>query len=625
MPQQREDQTLQVRREIEAERQGQTSQPQTPSKYIQQPHVYDVIDQMRNPSPTSPSPLESAITKIGAQPGTFKLSDVRYGQGTSTTRQGEFRVNPFGLTREEGEAYTNASQATTRANLLNLGLTLGAGISFGAAPVSASIGVGASLGINQAVKGVQGGGFLTPKEAGESALFGAVTAGVGTAVMSGVKAVVPSVVANIFGRATVNAGVGAGISYAVTRDPIEAAKGAAIGAAFSIGADLVLPRIMGYRATRVKGAAEIEKSVISPEGDTVTSERLTSLKLENERLSYRYGKFIKENQRFFVPDEVDFAGKETVAMRGGGELDIYPDQSYNSASRPAEPYLNAAKGKNSLIAQTFASGDDFVSREIVTTGKLPGRVYQKTVVSKSGGFIGAETTLTERSLSTAQFFGDIDSQVYLKYLKVVPKDVSQSWLKQMGGLSYEQIVKPTSPKTIRVFTDYVDVSPSKVSMPTIAAISALQKSPTQQSLASPSIVATSKRETITFPSIMATPRRDTITYPIVGPIQNPSSMIWQGQPQIPRQEHPQIVVPATIPDTITTPDTVTTTVLMPALPRIHSPHMNFPGFKFEGGGISNPALPRFTGLSSRKRKWPILTGEQILGLSIRSHKRRHRK
>jgi hypothetical protein len=50
----------------------------------------------------------------------------------------------------------------------------------------------------------------------------------------------------------------------------------------------------------------------------------------------------------------------------------------------------------------------------------------------------------------------------------------------------------------------------------------------------------------------------------------------------------------------------------PSYPKIASGFYPGPGFKFEGSGFSTPSTLRFQGVRSRRKKYPILTGEEAL-------------
>ena len=486
-------------------------------------------------SPLPRDPLSVAEEKIGVPAGEIGLQDVPWlapgRSGTSTAERfgGGITVNPYGLTGEEQKAYLEAGAAKTyMRNLNTVTFVLGVG-SFGISPVSAFVGGGLSSGVSQVFKAFGGGGLLTPEEFVSSFTGGAAFSGVSKAVM-GAKVFQAAGTTGAFRRIMVNVGLSGGASAIFSGgDPEETLKGLGFGLVFGFASEGISKIVSKrrYDVTKVVGAEEIELSRLTESG--VQSKRLTTLRTEKTRAKGAYGRFLRENQRYFIAEGVDVAGEESLFMRGGGEIDLYPQQPYSGFNRPAEPYLAAARGESIFAREVAASSKGTAVRDITTSSKAPGKVYQKTTVT--GEFVGGEVTAAKRSLTAVQFFGKIDRQIYLKYLSAMPKDVQQLWLRQMGGLTAKQIALSTGSRFVRVFTDVVGVQPSKVNVPfTVVATPTKQETEQKAGLTTAEKSATlfisspstaQKKKAKQTVQINAPPKKQTLSTLSTGSMQRP--------------------------------------------------------------------------------------------------------
>lgn len=495
--------------------------------------------------------------------------------------------------------------------------------------ISVLAGEGISVGVSQGFKAVQGGGLLTPQEALESAAIGGAFSVVGGGTNkalglagSGVKASLGRV-----GTSTLlGASGGTVLEFASTGKVTGqgATQGAVFGAAFGLVGEVSRPVISrvankllpnrvsaeSYKVTRVTGASEIEKITVTD--SSIQSQRLTGLRTETSKVPQNYGKFLKENQKFFLPDEVDVAGTEKVFMRGGGEYELY-EKAYQS-TREAEPYLNAAKGVNSLSAKGVMVDDTSGVRTIVTSSKSPGKVLTETSLYGKD-VIGPEKILADRNLTGVKFYGDIDRQVYLKYLKNVPEGTSQDWLKQMGGLSYEQLTKPQAPSKVRVFTDVIGVEEpalKPISLTPTIGLSIVKPGQKQQqtSLASQGYRVPTAQGIVTYSKPKSSAMSAMLGF--TGLTQSPDALAFEN---LQNQEHPvfsyqeprisqaPVLTPSQPQGTLPS-QTITT---IPKIPSMFKPNQmfSFPDGKYEGGG-SNMLLG-FSGRGSRKarRRYPV--------------------
>lgn len=576
--------------------------------------------------------------------GTAALQPNIYGLAA----QKEERLS--GLSESERAEFEGWKEDLNRKAAIDVGLFMGSAITI---PVvgatSALIGAGSSLAISQGAKSLGGGGWLSPGEAVYAAEFGIIFSGASKGAMAGVQAVAPRVAASSLGRAGVNSALGAGISGILSGgDPIEMGKGAAMGGLFSLAGDKIirplLQRAAGYKVSRVTGAEEIE--LTKGTENSLSSKRLTTLNMETERVPRGYGKWLSENQRYFLPEEVELGGKQTITSKGATGYEYREGLSY-SASRGADPFIKAATGVSSRSSQGIADLSGSATKEIVTSSKNPGQILQQTQVTReAGGFLAPEITGARRSITAFQVKGKVDPQVYLDYLKVVPKDVSQGWLYQMGGISAVQIQKlAVSPKSqlMTVFTNVVDVQSGKVgytSVPgfvgsTKAAAPVLKRlersssinvnsvavepskiSPSPISYVAAAPVQQQNRglSAVVMPSLFRSPsenlspgilsREDVGQTPGFSPLQVPF--------QAPRQQPGQtpVMEPAQVPKTTTS----TVTGFSPSSFGSFSIPYIGGGIKVMEGGSSGFDIPRFRGVKSRKKKYPILTADEVFRL-----------
>lgn len=471
-------------------------------------------------------------------------------------------------------------------------------ITFGVAPAVAVGGALANTAVNEAVVFASTAKTPSNKERLNAALQGAAFTGIGAGALKGVGAVAPKIAGSVIGRAGVNAATGAGISYAVSGgDPESALFGAVAGAGGSVLTDKVvnplIRRLYGYRVTRITGAEEIE--LARRTGYGVESQRLTQLKLEQNRVKGKYGEWLREYSNLFTPEEIELAGTQKLSfmddgmfeVKGGADLQI----------RPAEPYISAAKGEPSIYVKNVGSS----KQRIVSLAKQPGIVQTKT--SLVGDVLAPKTALTQRTFTGAKLSGTIDRQIYLNYLKNVPPDLQQNILYQMGGLSFEQLtqVKPTQ---IKAYSNIVQVqAPSAVQAPIIAP--ALKtKTPLES--------AVKVKPTITQPTAkIAQPKTPKILLPDMRGLTRREDLIDIPLSQ-PKIERPQVIKPIIAPVLDTPPyqepkQPEPPITITPTVQRLKPIQLfDIPKMKLETGGLNRYGRRRRRGSHKKLLMYPVL-------------------
>ncbi|MEM1589122.1 MAG: hypothetical protein QW175_01725 [Candidatus Bathyarchaeia archaeon] len=200
----------------------------------------------------------------------------------------------------------------------------------------------------------------------------------------------------------------------------EAVAAASLGAMISVS----LEKIGGYVYKKLSKTVSGKQIVGATEKEFAKAAEKELGVIRETKLETRYTllpKEAKEFERFISDMRVSFAGREYAIIKRGDEY-IVGFAPYES-TREADIFIRAVKsGKSTVFQKYFLGGLEFE----------PG------------------AKIASRQITGVQLFGKIDPQVYLRFLKNVPAEMSQSWLKQMGGLSLPQIATLTKPIEVAI-------------------------------------------------------------------------------------------------------------------------------------------------------------------------------
>lgn len=316
--------------------------------------------------------------------------------------------------------------------------------------INPAVGLGGALvsvGVSQGAKSLTGGGLLTREEVLESGLEGAAFSVGGAALIGGIGKLGSAgakIAGSTVGRAGVFAGMGATVSgVASGGDVKEIAIGAATGAAFSFGGDILgrgISRFRGGKGYELTGMKEIERQVTTGKVTEIT--RLSEPIVKQTRLTPSEVKLYRDN---LVSDlKVDLAGSEKVALRGRGETLTY--QKPTEATRSLTPILKAVEGKpyrtaasrKASVSKFLETPSDMQAVELTkvtvgTKGRKTLAVYAEKTIKTPTEAILPEIKLTERTYTGVTIRGKIDPQVYSSYTKNIPREMADSINKQLGG------------------------------------------------------------------------------------------------------------------------------------------------------------------------------------------------
>ncbi|MEM4704824.1 MAG: hypothetical protein QXJ02_07145 [Candidatus Bathyarchaeia archaeon] len=262
----------------------------------------------------------------------------------------------------------------------------------------------------------------------------------------------------------------------------EAVAAASLGAVLSVGIEKIGGYIYGKLSKTVTGKQIVGAS--EKEFAKATDQELGVIR-ETE-LETRYTtlpKQAKEFERFIYDTRISFAGKEYAIIKKGDEY-IVGLAPYES-TREADVFIQALKSEKATVTQKFFLG----GMEFEPAAKM-----------------------ASRQITGVQMFGKIDPQVYLRFLKNVPAEMSQSWLKQMGGLSLPQLATLDKPIEVAISAIPIEstftlapsllggVTASKISNFIKVSIPTFKPSIPEKPI-KPEKLEKSKREYISFPGI----------------------------------------------------------------------------------------------------------------------------
>lgn len=217
-----------------------------------------------------------------------------------------------------------------------------------------------------------------------------------------------------------------------------------LGKAFGKGSEL----IRGKKVTKLAAATEKGSMVTTKEG--VIAERTTTLLTKTERVPRKFANYLDDMARFTEPTRVDLAGTEKLIVKSPGALDV--GSKAILSSRKAAPFVEAVKYSSShqpsLLGKLGAKLGIKSIPKITVTEKLLMRPSPTTKLYETA-------TYSERVFTGVQMFGKVDSQIYLNFVKNVPPAVAQSFYKQMGGVTVQQLSKLTG--LMEVGTNVVSV------------------------------------------------------------------------------------------------------------------------------------------------------------------------
>ncbi|RLG98984.1 hypothetical protein DRO19_03495, partial [Candidatus Bathyarchaeota archaeon] len=244
-----------------------------------------------------------------------------------------------------------------------------------------------------------------------------------------------------------------------------------------------LDKILGRASAEVRGG-KVAKLTSAEEAQIVRVkhgqvEVISTLKpyFRTERVNYWEYLRLKEFMRYYTPEKVVFAGErigfkipEGIRVVGAespyrmffAKLPESIKAAYHELPHKAElrfppaPFISEIsfertieylpkKGIAARIKSWFIRAPSSTIREKLTVTFPP--EFTPILMEHS----------THRLYTTAQIFGKIDPQVFIDLAKSVPERISQSWFRQMGGLTVRQLSKVKV--KVPVVTDIISVQP----------------------------------------------------------------------------------------------------------------------------------------------------------------------
>jgi len=223
-------------------------------------------------------------------------------------------------------------------------------------------------------------------------------------------------------------GLSEAVKYATTGEHLtleEAVSSFRFGVAISPASQLIgsgiqklkesiLGKVKAYKIT------EAESYEITRETEAMLGgSRLTKVEVKPTKITKEQAELL----RYIMPEELHMAGIQDVTVKGAGEI-------YKVAGTPAETLYVGKSVENILEAASRGGG---VTSETI--------ILQKAIPTGAADI----TTAATSKFTGIQLLGKIDPQVYLRFIKNVPAEISQSWLTQMGGLPPSQLTNITQP------------------------------------------------------------------------------------------------------------------------------------------------------------------------------------
>ncbi|RLG99740.1 hypothetical protein DRO19_01475 [Candidatus Bathyarchaeota archaeon] len=210
-------------------------------------------------------------------------------------------------------------------------------------------------------------------------------------------------------------------------------------------------RIRGAKVTRLVGAVEDERIFVE-EGRLVSIRKIKPI-FKTERISLEEYRYLKELTRYFQPERVELYGEKLLAPT----WKEWPLPA--KAFHPPEPFIAAAEKVPSYGYKVsgFRFGEKLIKIwQYVPPEKLELPTITEKIIVRSPAFEAPVKLVSTRTYTLAQVVGEIDRQVYLNFLRNVPVEVGQKWLKQMGAVS-PQILRKVPSATIPVSTQILKV------------------------------------------------------------------------------------------------------------------------------------------------------------------------
>jgi len=210
-------------------------------------------------------------------------------------------------------------------------------------------------------------------------------------------------------------------------------------------------RIRGGKVTKLVGAVE-DETIFVEEGRLVSIRKIKPI-FKTERISLEEYRYLKQLTRYFQPKEVELYGEKLVAPTWK-EWPL-PGKAFH----PPEPFIAAAEkvpGYGYKVSG-FRFGEKLIKIwQYVPPEKLELPTITEKIIVRSPAFKAPPKLVSTRIYTLARVTGEIDKQVYLNFLKNVPIEVGQKWLKQMGAVS-PQILRKVPSTTIPVSTQILKV------------------------------------------------------------------------------------------------------------------------------------------------------------------------
>lgn len=209
-------------------------------------------------------------------------------------------------------------------------------------------------------------------------------------------------------------------------------------------------KIRGGKVTKLVGGVEDERIFIE-KGRLVSIRKIKPI-FKTERISFEEYRYLKELTRYFQPKRVELYGEKLLAPTW--KKWPLPARAFH----PPEPFFAAAKQVPSYGVKSYGYlfGERMIKIWQFTSEKFKLPTITEKIIVRSPAFKAPAKMVSTRIYTLAYVAGEIDKQVYLNFLKNVPVEVGQKWLKQMGAVS-PFILRKAPSSTVPVVTQILKV------------------------------------------------------------------------------------------------------------------------------------------------------------------------
>lgn len=530
---------------------------------------------------------------------------------------------------------------------LRLGLFIAAPLSVVAAPVAAGVGAGVSVGVSQAVKSLGGGGLLTPQEALMAAGEGAVFSAVSTGAVQALRLAGPGL-KTAAGRVAFSTGLGAGIGTGVeyfTTGKITGA-GTATGAAFGFAFGLA-GEVAAYGARKVtsyyrgKAQSEIDAAY---ERQIRYNEAVLQGKVKGVTELWKPTGTQRFQMRFFkIAPRTEFAQQINVARIPGGDI-TFDLAGLKRVGMAGELWELGYVPKSALAAE-------HVPAPIKTAGKLPLHPVMFSWAEFKSDIAMAnlnlelkqrliEQGITEKGLPESQLAYDYRGETWWEKPSMeyaLGKRIHYEWTSPFQQpLKARSPMKPfgeIKPETAAILKSSDIVSPGKIQTTmfsgatsgitgTKGAYGVITRGYAPQQWQGKPFYAVSRARGATMEEMMFLsvpksglahpPKISALTFTGASAALVPISLSGAAL----KEELAAIQIQKQIPllDITEVPTQIhEAPPLIPFTKPAPSSYRGLPGFKFEGVPVPSRKRGRREKTKGRKRVYPILIGEELLG------------